>query len=80
MKTTMTVLFDDLEIEAEVKRVYGVKGDRHTADTKDCYELTGKYGYNGIDISNEIKALSDKMGGIIEQGFNEQINQHDYTF
>lgn len=73
---TRTVNFDELEIEAEVIFERGCPGDDQTAPTPDRWNQTGKYGLNGIDISEAIKTIDDacKIGEKLTENFDEQIN------
>lgn len=74
MKEYRTVTFDDLEIEAEVVFINGVKGDHITASTMDCWELTGNFALNGIIISESLAIIDRASKGKVFEYFNEQIN------
>lgn len=71
---TKTVKFDNYEVEAGVKLVYGCPGDYDTAPTRDHYELTGKYILNDVDISSSIAVIDYASKGELTEYFSEQIN------
>jgi hypothetical protein len=71
---TVTVLFDELEIEAEVEFSAGCAGDQFTQPTEDRWTQTGKYGFNGIDISGAINAIDKATKGKVSDNFDLQIN------
>lgn len=74
MARTRTVLFDELEIEAEVEFEPGCPGDYYTAPTSDNWELTGRYSCNGIDISDAIRQIDVATKGKLTDSFHEQAN------
>lgn len=72
--STHTVKFDELEIEVETRFEKGCKGDYETQPTNDCYVMTGKFGLNGIDVSQAMETINKATKGWLFEDFNEQIN------
>jgi hypothetical protein len=68
------VLFDNLEIEAEVRLEKGQRGDYENQPIPDYWVQTGKYGYNGIDISDAINQLDKATNQMVSNNFDLQIN------
>ena len=71
---TRIVLFDELEIEAEVRLEKGQRGDYENQPIPDYWVQTGRYGYNGIDVSDAINQLDKATNSKISESFDDQIN------